>query len=240
MATVFNTGLHRKIGIEFEYKISFQEFLTEAIASPLISSYSSGSNTAAARTAAKDAFVGCGPSMGFEAKKFAYATLELVVGALLANTDVPSADKLILNNQLLDIIKYTGLTGDGDFHFMVATFSIAETISSIVAEVVPAPQAPVGIIATLELVDGGSGYTDTLDGIGDGVIIVAFNSTESTNPAGYTAGAGTVSIAAGEVITIDSIDNGGAGFAEGQIVSITSAGADNGNTLAMAIVTSVS
>ncbi len=53
-------------------------------------------------------------------------------------------------------------------------------------------------------------------------------------------GAGTVSIAAGEVITIDSIDNGGAGFKVDQIVSITSAGADNGDTLALAIVTSVS
>lgn len=240
MATVFNTGLHRKIGMEFEYKISFQEFLTEAIGSSLVSSYSAGSNTPTARTAAKNAFVTCGPSMGFEAKKFAYATLELVVGALAANANVPAADKTALNDQLVNITRYVGITGDGDFHFMVATFNLAETISSIIAEVVPAPQAPVGTIVTLELLDGGSGYTDTLDGTADGEITVAFNSTESTNPAGYTAGAGTVSIAAGEVITIDAITNGGAGFKVDQIVSITSAGADNGDTLAMAIVTSVS
>lgn len=240
MATVFNTGLHRKIGMEFEYKISFQEFLTEAIGSGLVSSYNTGSNTPVARTAAKNAFVACGPSMGFEAKKFAYATLELVVGALVANANVPAADKTALNDQLVNITRYVGIAGDGDFHFMVATFNLAETISSIIAEVVPAPQAPVGTIVTLELVDGGSGYTDTLDGTADGEITVAFNSTESTNPAGYTAGEGTASISGGEIITIDAITDGGAGFKVDQIVSITSAGADNGDTLALVIVTSVS
>lgn len=240
MATVLNTGLHRKIGMEFEYKISFQEFLGEAIASPLVSSYNTGANTPAARTAAKNAFVACGPSMGFEAKKFAYATLELVVGALVANANVPAADKTALNDQLVNITRYVGLEGDGDFHFMVATFNLAETISAIIAEVVPAPQAPTGVIATLTLIDGGSGYTDTVDGTADGVITIAFESTESTNPAGYTAGAGTVSIAAGEVISIDSIDDGGAGFSVGQIVTITHAGADNGDTLAFAEVTAVS
>lgn len=239
MATVLNTGLHRKIGMEFEYKISFQEFLGEAIASPLVSSYNSGANTPTARTAAKDKFVTCGPSMGFEAKKFAYATLELVVGALAANANVPAADKTVLNDQLVNVTRYVGIAGDGDFHFMVATFNLAEAISAVIAEVVPAPQAPVGEIVTLTLLDGGSGYTDTLDGTADGEITVAFNSTESTNPAGYTAGTGTVSIATGEVISIDAITDGGVGFKVGQIVTITSAGADNGDTLAFAEVTSV-
>ncbi len=238
MATVFNTGLHRKIGMEFEYKISFQEFLTEAIGSSLVSSYSAGSNTPTARTAAKNAFVACGPSMGFEAKKFAYATFELVVGALTANANVPAADKTALNDQLVNITRYVGITGDGDFHFMVATFNLAETISSIIAEVVPAPQAPVGTIVTLELLDEGSGYTDGTDG--NGTINVTFRSTESTNPAGYTNATGTVSIASGEVITIDSIATGGVGFKDGQIVSINPvAPATNGGTLGMAIVLSV-
>jgi hypothetical protein len=240
MATVLNTGLHRKIGMEFEYKISFQEFLTEAIASPLVVPYNTGANTPAAREAAKNKFVICGPSMGFEAKKFAYATLELVVGALVANANVPAADKTALNDQLVNITRYVGLTGDGDFHFMVATFNLAETISYITADVVPAPQAPTGTIVTLTLLDGGSGYTDTVDGTPDGVITIAFESTESTNPAGYTEGAGTVSISGGEVISIDSIDDGGAGFKVGQIVTITHAGADNGDTPAFAEVTAVS
>jgi len=240
MATVLNTGLHRKIGMEFEYKISFQEFLGEAIASPLVSSYNTGANTPAARIAAKNAFVACGPSMGFEAKKFAYATLELVVGALVANANVPVADKTALNDQLVNITRYVGLEGDGDFHFMVATFNLAETVSAVIAEVVPAPQAPTGVIQTLTLLDGGSGYTDTIDGVGDVVIQVTFTSTEDTNPAGYTDGQGVVSIAAGEVISIDTIAAGGAGFSVGQFVAIVAAGADNGDTLAFAEVTAVS
>jgi len=240
MATVLNTGLHRKIGMEFEYKISFQEFLTEAITSPLVSSYNSGSNTPTARNQFVDNFFTCGPSMGFEAKRAAYGALELVVGALVANANVPAADKTALNDQLVNITRYVGLTGDGDFHFMVATFNLAETISYITADVVPAPQAPTGTIVTLTLLDGGSGYTDTVDGTADGEITVAFNSTESANPVGYTAGAGTVSIDAGEVISIDAITNGGAGFKVGQIVTITHAGADNGDTPAFAEVTAVS
>jgi len=240
MATILNQGLYRTLGIQFEYKIKFQEFLNEAYTSPLVSSYSSAPNTAANRLALYNDFVKAGPTMGFETKKAAYGLLEYICEALNASADVPAADKTAINDLLVNVTRYTGLTGEEDFHFMVATFDLAEVISAIIGEVVPAPQAPVGIIATLELVDGGSGYTDTLDGTGDGVIIVAFNSTESTSPAGYTAGAGTVSIAAGEVITIDSIDNGGAGFKVDQIVSITSAGVDNGDTLALAIVTSVS
>lgn len=250
MATIFNTGLRRKIGMEFEYKISLQEFLTEAIGSPLVSSYSSGPNTAQARQDNRDYFVKCGPTMGFEAKKFAYITLEYVVQALLANANVPAADKTAINGLLLSVIphmktgitidvdRYAGLEGDGDFHFMVATFNLAEGISKIIAEVVPAPQAPVGTISTLELVDDGSGYTDGTDG--NGTISVTFRSTETNNPAGYTQGTGTVTISAGKIITIDSIATGGVGFKDDQIVSIDPvAPATNGGTLGMAIVTSV-
>lgn len=241
MATILNTGLHRKVGMEFEYKISFQEFLTEAIASPLVSSYNSGANTPAARTAAKNSFVKAGPSMGFEAKKFAYATLELVVGALVANANVPTADKTALNAQLVNVTRYVGLAGDGDFHFMVATFNLAEVISSVIAEVVAAPQAPVGGILTLELIDGGSGYFQ--DGISDdtGPINVTFNSTESINPAGYTAATGVAELLAEEVVSITSIATPGVGFKVGQIVAIRAiAPATDGDTLAMARVTSVS
>lgn len=240
MANVLNTGLYRKIGMEFEYKISFQEFLTEAIASPLVSSYNSGANTPTARTAAKTKFVQCGPTMGFEAKKFAYATLELVVGALNANVNVPAADKTALNDLLVNITRYVGMEGDGDFHFMVATFALAEVISGVIGEVTSAPVAPIGGIVIIELLDGGSGYTDTLDGTSDGEITVTFNSTETTNPVGYTAATGIASITGGVIVSIDSIDTAGDGFGVGQIVSITSAGADNGDTLALARVLSVS
>jgi hypothetical protein len=179
MATIFNQGLYKRIGIEFEYKASFQEFLTEAIGSALVSSYNTGANTPAARTAAKDSFVGCGPSMGFEAKKFAYETLELIVGALVNNADVPAADKTALNDLLVEVTRYVGIAGEEDFHFMVASFQLAEVISKIIGEVVPAPELPVGTILTLELIDGGSGYT--------------YDGTENTSGAiaTFTEGAGT-------------------------------------------------
>ena len=239
MATILNTGLHRKIGMEFEYKISFQEFLSEAIASPLVVSYSVGGNTAAARTAAKDKFIACGPTMGFETKKFAYAALELIVGALAANADVPAGDKTELNDHLVNVTRYTGITGDGDFHFMVATFNLAEVISRVVGEVVAAPQSPVGGIVTIELLSGGSGYTDGNDDAG--LINITFESTESTNPAGYTVGEGTAEILDGEVITIDSVDVAGDGFAVGQIVTVMAVGpATDGDTAALARVLSVS
>jgi hypothetical protein len=243
MATVLNTGLYRKIGMEFEYKISFQEFLTEAIASPLVSSYSSGSNTPTARTSAKDKFVACGPSMSFEAKKFAYATLEMVIGALADNADVPADDKTALNALLVNATKYVGLTGDGDFHFMVATFNIAEAISSVIAEVVPAPQAPTGGLVTLTLQKAGSGYTT--DGtLTSGTVSIKIESTETTNPAGYAFGVATATLTAGKVTAIGAITTAGAGFKVGQIVALNvntnvSTGATQ-KTAALAQVTAVS
>lgn len=224
MATIFNQGLYKKIGIEFEYKASFQEFLTEAIGSALVSSYNTGANTPAARTAAKDAFVACGPGMGFEAKKFAYETLELIVGALVNNADVPASDKTALNDLLVEVTRYVGIAGEEDFHFMVASFQLAEVISKIIAEVVPAPELPVGSILTLELIDGGSGYTydgadDTTDGA-DADLTVTIDSTELTNPAGYTAGEADVEITAGVVTSITVLTSGGDGFGVGQVVTL--------------------
>lgn len=250
MATIFNQGLYKRIGIEFEYKASFQEFLTEAIGSALVSSYNTGANTPAARTAAKDSFVGCGPSMGFEAKKFAYETLELVVGALVNNADVPAADKTALNDLLIEVTRYVGIAGEEDFHFMVATFQLAEVISRIIGEVVPAPELPVGTILTLELIDGGSGYTydgtdNTTDGVTDtGDLTVTIDSTESTNPAGYTAGEADVEITSGAITSITVLTSGGGGFGVGQVVTLnvdtTVHAAGTQDTPAMARVLTVS
>lgn len=238
MATIYNTGLHRKIGIEFEYKASLQETLTEAISSPLVSSYNVGSNTPAARTAAVADFIACGPSMSFEAKKFAYLALSLAGAALVANASVSAGD----GAELASILAYNldvGMTGDGDFHFMVATFAIAEVVSRLIGEVVAAPQLEIGGIVTIELLSGGSGYTDGTDDAG--LIDITFESTESTNPAGYTVGEGTAEILDGEVITIDSVDVAGVGFAVGQIVTVMAVGpATDGDTAALARVTSVS
>ena len=242
MATILNQGLYRTLGIQFEYKIRLQEFLDEARTDALVSSYTSGSNTAANRLALYNDFVKAGPSMGFEAKKAAYGLLEYICEALTANANVPAADKTAINDLFINVTRYTGLTGEEDFHFMVATFNLAEVISSIVGEVVPAPQAPVGTIVTLTITKQGSGYTT--DGtITTGDVAVLIESTETTNPAGYLPGEATATLTSGKVTSL-VLGDGGDGFEVGQIVAlnvdtVTSTGATQ-KTAALAKVVSVS
>ena len=219
MANILNQGLYRTLGIQFEYKIKFKEFLNEARTSPLVSSYTSGLNTAANRLALYDSFVKAGPSMGFTAKRIAYGLLEYICAALNANADVQSSDKTAINNLLVNVTRYTGLTGEEDFHFMVATFKLAEVISGIIGEVVPAPQSPTGALATLSLQIQGSGYTT--DGTAtSGTVSIKIESTETTNPAGYAFGVATATLTAGKVTAIGSITTAGAGFKVGQIIAL--------------------
>lgn len=219
MANILNQGLYRTLGIQFEYKIKLQEFLNEARTSPLVSSYSSGSNTAANRLAIYNSFVKAGPSMGFEAKKAAYGLLEYICGALNANANVQASDKTAINNLLVNVTRYVGIAGEEDFHFMVATFNLAEVISSIVAEVVPAPQAPTGGVVTLSLEKQGSGYT-TNGTVTTGTVSIKIESTETTNPAGYAFGVATATLTAGKITAIGAITTAGAGLKVGQIVAL--------------------
>ena len=219
MANILNQGLYRTLGIQFEYKIKLQEFLNEARTSPLVSSYSSGSNTAANRLAIYNSFVKAGPSMGFEAKKAAYGLLEYICGALNANANVQASDKTAINNLLVNVTRYVGIAGEEDFHFMVATFNLAEVISSIVAEVVPAPQAPTGGVVTLSLEKQGSGYT-TNGTVTTGTVSIKIESTETTNPAGYAFGVATATLTTGKITAIGAITTAGAGLKVGQIVAL--------------------
>jgi hypothetical protein len=219
MANILNQGLYRTLGIQFEYKIKLQEFLNEARTSPLVSSYSSGSNTAANRLALYNSFVKAGPSMGFEAKKAAYGLLEYICGALNANTNVQASDKTAINNLLVNVTRYVGIAGEEDFHFMVATFNLAEVISSIVAEVVPAPQAPTGGAVTLSLEKQGSGYT-TNGTVTTGTVSIKIESTETTNPAGYAFGVATATLTSGKITAIGAITTAGARLKVGQIVAL--------------------
>jgi hypothetical protein len=117
--TVTTATLKKLVGIEFEFKSSLDDFLQTVLDNKLVLEYNSGSNTPAARTSSLNSFVSCGPSMGFEAKKFAYGTLELIVNALVNNPDVPEdpyANEL--NDQLVNVTRYVGMEGEGDYHFM--------------------------------------------------------------------------------------------------------------------------
>jgi hypothetical protein len=219
MANILNQGLYRTLGIQFEYKIKFQEFLNEARTDTLVTSYSNGDNTSASRLALYNSFVKAGPTMGFEAKRIAYSLLKYIGDALNASADVPAEDKALLDEGLLNVIRYVGMEGDEDFHFMVASFNLAEVISGIIAEVVPAPQAPVGGLVTLSLEKAGSGYT-TNGTLTSGTVSIKIESTETTNPVGYAFGVATATLTAGKITAIGAISTAGGGFKVGQIVAL--------------------
>ena len=216
--TVTTATLKKLVGIEFEFKSSLDDFLQTVLDNKLVLEYNSGSNTPAARTSSLNSFVSCGPSMGFEAKKFAYGTLELIVNALVNNPDVPE-DPYVneLNDQLVNITRYVGITGEGDYHFMVAVYNLTVTLSEILDNVVP-----VGPIVTYTLTAGGSGYTiDGADGDETGVVFLGTLALgDQTDPDQYTNAVFEATIASGVVTAITALTDGGDGFAVGDVVSL--------------------
>jgi hypothetical protein len=209
--------LKRLVGIPFEFKSELQTFLTDALANKLVLEYNTGSNTPAIRTSLKDQFVLCTPAMGFEAKKFAYGTLELIVDALVNNPDVPSAYVTQLNDQLVNVTRYVGITGERDFHFMAAVYNLSVVLAEILDNV-----TPVGPILTLTLDDGGSGYT--IDGADEDETGVVFLTTlalgDQTDPDQYAAAVVEATIASGVITALTAIVDGGDGFAVGDVVSL--------------------
>lgn len=209
--------LKRLVGIEFEFKRELQTFLADALANKLVLEYDTGTNTPASRTSLRNEFVLCGPSMGFEAKKFAYGTLELIVDALVNNPDVPSAYVTRLNDQLVNVTRYVGIAGEGDFHFMVAVYNLSVVLAEILDNV-----TPVGPILTLTLDDGGTGYT--IDGADEDETGVVFLATlalgDQTDPDQYAAAVVEATIAGGVITELTAITDGGDGFAVGDVVSL--------------------
>jgi len=209
--------LKRLVGIEFEFKRELQTFLADALTNKLVLEYNTGSNTPASRTSLKDKFVLCTPAMGFEAKKFAYGTLELIVDALVNNPDVPSAYVSRLNDQLVNVTRYVGIAGEGDFHFMVAVYNLSVVLAEILDNV-----TPVGPILTLTLDDGGTGYTiDGADGDEAGVVFLATLALgDQTDPNQYASAVVEATIAGGVITGLTAIVDGGDGFAVGDVVSL--------------------
>lgn len=223
--------LKRLVGIQFEFKRELQEFFTTTLANKLVLEYDSAPNTPTARNGVKNSFVLCGPAMGFEAKKFAYGTLELIVDALVNNPDVPTDPYVnTLNDQLVNITRYVGIAGEEDFHFMVAAYNLCATIDSILENV-----TPVGPILTLSLTTGGTGHTT--DGTIDDATGVVFKVTlapgSQTDPAQYAVGSVQATIASGVITAITQLVSGGDGFAAGDVVTLeidTAASGQSGAT----------
>jgi hypothetical protein len=245
--------LYRLIGIQYEYKLEFQAFLEAALAAYIVADTNVTGNTPTIRQGLVDTFIGCGPSMGFEAKRAAYGALELITEAIAADDDVSAGDAATLNALLINTTRFVGLAeGDGeDYHFMVATYNLAKEIARILDETVI-----YGSIATLTLTTAGSGIVievippvepetePTIVDTGEDVVFVA-SSTESSDPANYADATVEAEVIDGEIDSITLISNGGEGFFVGQVIELTldttAAGQETGSqaTPATATVTSI-
>lgn len=232
--------LRRLVGMQFEYKLELQEFLTQALTvSAFIEDYDVTGNTPELREELVDTFIGCGPTMGFEAKKAAYGAFELICEALAAEEDFSEDSIALLNSVLLSCARYVGIAeGDHeDFHFMVATYNLAKAIVDVLADVV----TPRGRIGTLTITTPGEGYT--IDGVDEDATGVVFNvvSTEADPPANYVSGVIAGTIAGGELTAITAYTTRGEGYYVGQVltvnISTTAAGQADAEQVTAATVT---
>lgn len=216
MATI--ARLKRLVGIEFEYKASLGDYFTTILANQLVLEYDDSDNTPSTRSELLNRYKDCGPSMGFSTKELAYGILELVVDALIYNPDVPTDPYVnTLNDQLVNVARYVGIAGEGDYHFMVAVYNLATTLSEITDGVLP-----VGPIIELgAVVEGGENYTvDGLDGgNATGVVFRAFlDPADQTDQYSEASLEGT--IVNGSVTAISGILDAGDGIAVGDILSL--------------------
>lgn len=209
----FAEKLYRLIGIQYEYKLLFREFLDSALDSALVVGFESGPNTPALRADFAQVFAQCGPAMSFEAKRAAYGCLELICEALAAHEDVEPADVTIINSKLVYATKFVGLAeGDGeDFHFMVAAYELAKEIARIDDETIVAVTGP---IATLSLTSGGAGITTDGTTNSDTQVVFSVGGGDTTASAEGT-------ITGGVLTELTAITAQGTGFEVGQVVTLT-------------------
>lgn len=218
MANILNEGLSRTLGIEFEFKLKLQTLLTEFKDDPIVQAETTEATAAAA---ALTKFIKCGASMGFEAKRNAYACLEQIVTALKNSSSVPASDDTALTSELVNVTRFVGMEGEEDFHFMVATFNLCELISGIVGEVVTEvveETAATGGITTLVLLDGGSDYTVSGSDEDEDPYSVLLSGTEDTGNG--TGGKASVVLVAGVITAVNSITAAGSGYSVGDILTL--------------------
>lgn len=165
--------LKRLVGIQYEFKLELDNFLSDLLEAGVVADYDSLGNTPALRADMYDKFVACGPSMGFSAKQFAYGLLEMIIAALVDNPDVP-ADPYInaLNDQLINVSRYVGLEGEEDFHFMVAVYNLGVTLADLVDSVNNSPTGTVTISG--DAVEGETLTASNTIADADGVGVISY------------------------------------------------------------------
>lgn len=209
------TTLKRLVGIQFEFKRELQTYFQDLLAEAIVSEYDMVNNNPALRLDVANKFALCGPSMGFEAKKFAYGTLELVVEALVNNPDVSGTYTSKLNDQLVNVTRYVGIAGEEDYHFMVAVYNLCQTLDEIVANT-----TQLGAIGGLTLDEGGTGYTT--DGVVEDATGVVFRAVLASplDPEQYVEGSVEATIDGGVITAITDVLTAGEGFAVGDVVDL--------------------
>jgi hypothetical protein len=114
-----------------------------------------------------------------------------------------------LNSQLVNVTRYVGLEGDGDFHFMVAVYNLSVTLDSIFTNVASVNNAPSGTNKTITMVRStvytfaaaDFGFTDPLDNPTDDLLAVRV----TTLPSVGTLRLNTTAVVAGNSIPLASI-----------------------------------
>lgn len=222
-----NLGLKKAIGMPFTYKQKLQEFLAELKSAPIVvANLTSEQQTQLGKYV--DNFVLCTPAMGFSSKLYAYQSLELATNGLLSvSSGVSDEKKAQLSLALLSVLKYVGIEGEFDYHFQVETFKAAEILSSITGEVVEGTTPiTLGGVVKFVVFDGGSGYSDSVEGDTGVGIASAFESSEDD---GSVVGTVDIDLVSGSVVEKEyTTTTAGSGFYVGQIILLVD---DGGGTL---------
>lgn len=235
MVTKYNKKLYRAIGMPFTYKQFLQEFLTDLSTNALVLNVISDPDDQAQLVSLKDDFILCGPSMGFSAKQYAYEFLEKIVQGLIDGASLTSEEDAKLNKYLLEVLRYVGIEGEGDFNFQNAIFRLAETISAVTGETVQIVDSVVGTVASLLVFDGIGGFTPSTP------LSVIFDSSETSDDS--TSGTldldvdGDGNVVNGEYIS-PKITDARDGFYVGQIVVLYESGTPE-DIVALAEVTAI-
>jgi hypothetical protein len=123
-----NKTLKSKLGVEFEFKNSLTPYLTTVISQDLISFHNAPGNSQGERETAVAKVGLVGSTMAFEYKAAVYRAFKLINDVIL-DSDAPQEDKDNISTLTMLVSRYVGMEGDGDFHFMVAVYKLAEAIS---------------------------------------------------------------------------------------------------------------
>lgn len=127
--TINNPILRDKVGMSFEFKRSFIQYLYKVLSASEVYDYDVEGNSPEIREEAVNKVDLTTPAMKFEYKAAAYRSLALIDEAILNSEGVGNTEKSKISSLTMLVSRYVGLSGDDDYHFMVAVYQLSEAIS---------------------------------------------------------------------------------------------------------------